>query len=205
MSQLIHKAENILKLWKHRQLSLMGKILLINTLVGSLFVYVMQVSEEPDTEFFVKFDRIITEFIWEGKRAKVPIELLQAPKRWGGLNLINLRRKCKALKIGWLFREEELVRAQLSTITPNELGDFFWKCNLNKVDCDRYITGLRNDVNPFWKEVIRDWFALLWETNTQEKRLVVDGDTVLWYNSEIRIQNQVVFLCKSGGERDIKN
>ena len=39
----IAKMENVVNLWFNRQLALMGKVLLVNTLMSSLFTYKMSV------------------------------------------------------------------------------------------------------------------------------------------------------------------
>ena len=39
----IQKAENVLKVWRMHDISILGKTNIINTRVGSLFIYKMQV------------------------------------------------------------------------------------------------------------------------------------------------------------------
>ena len=45
------QVENILKLWRMHDLSLLGKINIINTLVGALFIYKLQVLPSLSDQF----------------------------------------------------------------------------------------------------------------------------------------------------------
>lgn len=63
-----------------RDLSLLGKVNIINTLVGSLFVYRMQTTTVNDSQMFAKFNIMLAEFIWNGRRPKLRTELLQYDK-----------------------------------------------------------------------------------------------------------------------------
>ena len=41
---------------------------------------------------------MIRDFLWNGKKAKLALKILQNPKKEGGLNLVNFTLKEKALK-----------------------------------------------------------------------------------------------------------
>ena len=62
-SQIFLKIESTLSSWKTRGLTLMGKIMVVNSLIGSLFVYKMSVLENLTNELVKKYDKIIKEFL----------------------------------------------------------------------------------------------------------------------------------------------
>ena len=68
---LIEKAEAICKSWEHRGISLIGKILVVNVLVVSLFVYKMTVLPSMEEKFVKQLEKIIENFIWNGKNSPV--------------------------------------------------------------------------------------------------------------------------------------
>ena len=70
------KMKQILNNWHHRNLSLVGKINIVDTLVGSLFVYKMMVLENLDPLFIQKVNEEIQRFIWNGNKAKIPLKSL---------------------------------------------------------------------------------------------------------------------------------
>ena len=110
---ILNKARKTLFSWKNRGLSIIGKVQVVNTLVASLFVYKMTVLPQIPEHFIKKFDNLIREFLWNGRKAKIAYSTLQNPKEEGGLNLVNLRKKDIALKATWpiiLQGEEEYAK-----------------------------------------------------------------------------------------------
>ena len=67
---VICKMKAIANLWYFRTLTLYGKILIVNALMSSLFVYKLQIIHDIDDKIFETIDQIIQDFIWGGKKAK---------------------------------------------------------------------------------------------------------------------------------------
>ena len=59
--ELVNKAANICDLWSCRSLTILGKILVINTLVLPLFVYRLQVWASPSVHIVKRYKKVITE------------------------------------------------------------------------------------------------------------------------------------------------
>ena len=57
-----------MQLWKMRGLSLFGKILVINTLIGSLFVYRMAILPQIPENYIRQVHKLFSDFIWNGKK-----------------------------------------------------------------------------------------------------------------------------------------
>ena len=68
---LIKKANSVLMSWGNRQLSLYGKIVVVNTLVASLFVYRMYILPRISPVIVKKLEKLIENFIWNGRRLKI--------------------------------------------------------------------------------------------------------------------------------------
>ena len=96
--ETIQKICNICKIWSYRSLSLLGKILVVNTLVISLFIYRLQVLSSPSQDILKRYKDIITEFLWEHKRPKIAYNRLITSYEQGGLQLQDLKLKDQALK-----------------------------------------------------------------------------------------------------------
>ena len=73
--QIVDKVEGILQTWKIRHLTLMGKVTMLNSLIGSLFVYRMQVLPSIDTTLVARIVKIIQEFTWNGRKPKLRYEM----------------------------------------------------------------------------------------------------------------------------------
>ena len=134
---IVEKNKQTLNSWAHRGLSLIGKIQVVNTLVASLFVYKMMVLPTIPANIVKKLDNIIREFIWNKKKAKIAYTTLQNPKPSGGLNLVSLTKKDKALKATWpqiLYSEQEYAAMVYGIMRCNGIKENIWKCSLSKED-----------------------------------------------------------------------
>ena len=190
---IMSKVEASLASWKHRNLSLMGKVLVINSLVASLFVYTLQIEIGPDRQVIKKYNQMLHDFLWGKKKAKIPIELLQCDKDKGGLKLCNLEYKNLAIKATWLFRTDKYCKTQIQTMIPGNLGTIFLEANLEGADVEKIINA--TEANDFWKETARTWFKI--------KEVWIKENfpcTLLWYNSKIKINGEVIYLDKAANK-----
>ena len=71
---ILTKIDKTCNNWYNRKLSLSGKILVVNVLMGSLFVYKMStLSNFPDT-VIKEAEKKIVNFLWNGKKAKIALK-----------------------------------------------------------------------------------------------------------------------------------
>ena len=84
--------ENLLKGWKCRHLSLKGKITVINTRALSPLLYIANTVHVPQ-RVFNEVRKIISNFLWDGKPAKISYDKLTQPIESGGLKLIDFEKK----------------------------------------------------------------------------------------------------------------
>ena len=181
------KAVAILKAWRKRNLSLIGKTNVVNTLIGSLFVYKMAVLPNIPEKIICKVENEITNFIWNDKKPKIALKTLKTSKECGGAGLIDLRKKEIAIKISWiqlLEQDETLANLAFESIQP-DLKQWIFDCNLSPKDI-----GILEIRNTFWKHVLLAWCTYNYNYKSRTQ------DTILWYNSDIRIGNQPVFWKK---------
>ena len=190
-STILEKANAIVKAWGVRDLTLQGKIQVVNSLCASLFVYKMQVLPSIDSEMSAMITRMISRFIWNGKKPKIKMEILQADKAKGGRQLINVRARDQSLKVQWIQRLTsvgtdpvliKLVYYHLNTEIKNSL---FWECNLHEKDTPYFAIQ-----NQFWKDVLHAWCKVNFSNPETGEQM---AGQCLWYNSNVRIANSIVF------------
>ena len=92
----IEKLAKRLESWKFWSLSLKGKSMIINTLALSGLWYTgsvvpLQAWAEK------KINQIIFGFLWSGKNEQIKHEVCYLPYKLGGLNVVSVAHKCKAL------------------------------------------------------------------------------------------------------------
>ena len=93
----INKCLKILKTWKARKMSLKGKVLIVNTLIISRIIYVLNLSHLPDW-VAPKLKAAIIDFIWSGKRHRIKYDVLISSIKAGGLGLLDIERMRNALR-----------------------------------------------------------------------------------------------------------
>ena len=79
----------MLNLWKVRNLSLKGKVTVINALALSPLIYLASVIHVPD-QVIKEVKNIIVNFIWDGKPAKIAYDVLIQQLQDGGLKLVDM-------------------------------------------------------------------------------------------------------------------
>ena len=183
----IEKIQAVLDMWKNRNLSIIGRISIVNTLVASILVHKMIVLPYMPQKYIDKIENQIMRFIWQDKKAKISKRILQANKSEGGLNLVNIRRRETSLKITWiqiLEQDEKMAEIAYFFLSPTLKGDI-WKCNLNSKD----IKQLFNRENPFWRDILIAWSE--YHYNTEQLH-----EQTIWYNSNLRLKGRPFLWTK---------
>ena len=92
----IEKLAKRLESWKFQSLSLKGKSMIINTLALSGLWYTGSVVPLP-LWAEKKINQIIFDFLLSGKNEQIKREVCYLPYELGGLKVVNVALKCKAL------------------------------------------------------------------------------------------------------------
>ena len=184
---LIAQSKQTLNTWKNRNVSLLGKILLVNTMIASLFIYKMKVLGTLPDRINEQMNELIMDYLWDSGRPKIATKILQNTEVAGGANLINLKVKDPAVKLTWI-KQIQLDIHMAETVYSyinKDLKELIWECHLSPTDA-----AAMNINNPFWKDVLLAWCQYNY------KQPVLCQDTILWWNSHIRIANKLVFWKK---------
>ena len=141
--------------WYNRTLSLVGKVRVVNTLIGSLFAYKMNIMLNLSEAYIKEIESCINNFLWHGKRAKISLKVLQLDYKDGGLRLTNIRARQAAHKIKWIYKLRNLdflKECAYQRLSPT-LRDTIWLCNLQEKD----VRKLFDTKNNFWAQVLLAW------------------------------------------------
>ena len=181
--RLIEKTLRITEDWGHRNISLLGKINIVNTLIASLFVYKLSVLPTPPSKIIKTFDTIIQKFLWNGHKPKISMDVLQSSKEDGGAKLVDIVVKDASLKAAWVKTllcdqyPQDMVYEILGVKLKPEC--MLWCCNLHQSDVDLVVQPSRN---KFWKDVLRSWCKYHYRERPEE----TEEDEIIWLNSQIR-------------------
>lgn len=89
--------------WRNRNLSIKGKIAVVNFLVVSILHYVAANSALPPRVNY-ELKKMITHFIWNGGSPKIAYSTLIQPIERGGLKLADFQTRIRAARLMWIRR-----------------------------------------------------------------------------------------------------
>ena len=138
------------------------------------------------------FETMFSKFIWNNTSPKIQQLVLKLPKKQGGLNLVSLTEKDMALKCTWikiLKTDSKCANLAFNLLSPS-IKDNIFKCNLAAKDLDHFMIGKHL---TFWHDMLYAWCSF---HQTQVNSDSASAQTV-WWNSEIRIEDQPIFIQKA--------
>ena len=94
----INKMKNCIQVWKSRDLTLKGKVLIIKTFLISQINYEIEMKSIPKN-IVKEIDKILWNFLWNGKQPLVNKQTICLEVEKGGLNMINLNTFIQAKHI----------------------------------------------------------------------------------------------------------
>ena len=146
-TEKIHKIKSIITLWKRRNLTPLGKVTVIKSLLLPIFNHLFISIPNPNDIFF--------EFLWTGP-AKIKQKVVVKQYCEGGLKMINLKAFVNSMKLTWL-RRVILSNSPWQSI-DNYIINFQELFSFGKVYIDHLI---KNVKNKFWTNVLRAFSELI--------------------------------------------
>ena len=100
----VGEIKKVLNSWLHRSLSVYGKICVIKTLALPKLSHLALVLPSLSDKQIKELEKIIYNFMWNGKPDKVSRLHAKAPENMGGLGMVDIKHFWIALKFSWLRR-----------------------------------------------------------------------------------------------------
>ena len=95
--------EKLFEFWKKRKLTIFGKCEVINTLAISKLIYTASILPLPPPNFIKEINKLIYNYLW-GSRDRIKRNTLIGPVKSGGIGIVDIETKFKALKASWIPR-----------------------------------------------------------------------------------------------------
>ena len=192
-STLLEKIKQVLCKWKSRTLTLLGRILVVNTLAMSLATLKLTVLPTPPESFFEQAKKIIRSFIWKEKPAKIAYNRLIQDIGKGGTKLIDLKSKEESLKVAWIKKcymegytpfwieiANKRLRVKLREVINN---------NISPKDVHLLFDG---KVNIMLQGILRPWYKLIHKEINSSSEVEEILHQNLWCNTYIKIRGRLV-------------
>ncbi len=151
----IIKIENVLRVWRQRDLTLEGKITIFKTLAISKIVYNAYLSTVPN--FVIEaLKKIQSNFLWNGLRPKIKHDTLCNSYEKGGLQSVDISLKLKALQLSWVKRLYDNNPHQWKTIPLFFLTKAYGPTNPFHSHFSPKQSTLQN-MPKFYQNIITNW------------------------------------------------
>ena len=183
---IIEKMNNVSKSWGNRSLTLIGKAMIINVLMSSLFTYHLSILPPISQDQKDQFYKVIKVFLWGKKRPKIPLNVLQNARNNGGIEIANIDHKQLSLHVNWIkkLHDSPMKWPYVYEWIAPKLQAYIWECNLSKTDAQKI-----NIPNCHWKNILIQW-ARIHHTSPETKNEI--KEQIIYLNSHIKIQGKVI-------------
>ena len=172
--------------WKRRKLTLYGKATVIKTLAIPKLNHVIANLATPEW-FSEGIQKLIIDFIWDGKPPKIKTSVIRNTIQRGGLKIPDVELHIKSQKISWIKRmlkqnlQASWMQLLCTTLPEMKLTDML-KCSINPND-------IAVDIPTFYKQILADWY----EIKASPKSAFDVRREIIWYNKYIQINGNCVF------------
>ena len=181
--------QNVLDLWRIRNITVEGKIIIFKTLALSKTVYLTLITSFSK-QLIEEIQRIQKAFIWNNWTSKMNHETLYNPFQEGGLKNFDINSKIASLQCSWVkrlyddkFQEWKLITLHLikSTFGLN----FKFHSNLD-FDDSKILT-----FPSFYKQLLRNWRKYLSCSVNIPSSILSQR---IWYNKNIKMNSKPIYV-----------
>ena len=191
-AKLIKKIENIIKLWSNRQLTLIGRIVIIKTLLVPQFIYRFSVLPSPLPDQIKQIDDIFINYMWNNKKHFINKDIMINSLEEGGWDMVDIYSKNISIKCKWIKKLVDPNASFLKNIAcyfiPNA-DNLFWSGNLKVSDG---INLLKHN-SVLWKSLVQAWCIYNFSVPNSPEEIL---NQQLWYNSFILMDKKPFFFRK---------
>ena len=184
-NEKLQKIKSLIKLWKRRYLTPLGKITVIKTLLLPILNHLFISIPNPNDRILNELNTMFYDFLWEGP-AKIKQTVVVKQYCQGGLRMVNLKAFIKSMKVTWL-RRLILTNSPWQSIIKDCINfNEFFSCGTS------YLQSVLHKIkNKFWTDVLTAYIDLT------DKNTVDNEDALLsspiFYNKEIKVGNTPVW------------
>lgn len=204
----LDKIKNVCEAWNDRSLTLKGKITIANSILVSTLQYPCSIVHTP-LRVVKEYRKIITQFLWNGRRAKISYVSITQPVARGGLNLIDLETRIRVNYLQWIRRLTAAPQMNTSIALSHMLQTEDLSLFFRSKDPAQY---KNNPINRFYSNMLALWYPLrcfepveememrrepIWTNKLISWRIPHDKRKI-WEHSGISLLNDI---CKEGEGR----
>ena len=94
-----YKLQEVFKKWKSHKLTPLGKVTVLRSLIISQIIHILISLPSPSQQMIKKREKIMFDFLWEGKPDKIKRTVAFRKLEFGGLNMLDLKKLYHCVKV----------------------------------------------------------------------------------------------------------
>ena len=175
--------ETLINIWRSRNLSLKGKTTIIKTLILPQIQFLFSMIYIPDN-IIERIDKMLFNFLWDNKTAKIKKLTMIAPIEDGGLGMIDVHEVHRAAKCGWIKRIYDNTQSKWKITTQYMLAIPIHAMNKN---LDKKV--IKECKSDFHSQILSSWIELhnIEPSSTEE---ILNEYLIL--NRHIQVENKSI-------------
>ena len=128
-TEQLAKIKNKGAFWKPRELSLIGRVHVVNIFTWSRLWYRTEIFS-IHIHIFKELEKYIIDFVWAGKKHEVDKNIVYANLEHGDLKFTNIANKVSSQRIVWLSKPSTMEKNCFTRVVSEERiesfeGDYF--------------------------------------------------------------------------------
>ena len=187
----LQKIQRIVDNWRKRNLTIVGRVLIIKTLLISQIVHLIMFCPVPNY-VVKKLENIIYHFLWNSKVDKIKRAKIVKDYEDGGIRMINIQTLIQSFRLKWLARIFDDTCGfwkEFALLYFEALGGFrlILNCTMDNVMVEKWFV---DKLPRFYVEMIQAWSHL---KEFIKKDDLYSNTQILWYNKYIVYDNKPLF------------
>ena len=180
----LNKCKRICYDWTNRNLSIKGKVVIVNSLLVPILLYPATITFTPK-KVYVDF-KIICNFIWSSSVNRIAYATMCRKIKDGGLGLLDLETMISVSKDNWVKR---LCVNDFDTWTLCPRSVFGVEDSMYIFFCTKNKLLGKTVISPFYRDMYATWNKLYNKSPVTNKEI---QNEILWNNERILIGRKVV-------------
>lgn len=183
----IEQVKTLLNIWRNRNLTINGRILISKSLCYSKFYYITNIFTLENIKCKTKvIENTLQNFIWKNKKPMLEKKVLYCSYEKGGQKRLSFEAMLHAQKIMWLKRALTTTNCLWSIVLDYYLKQFGGLNILLYCNYDYKWFKKKYNISEFYVELLKLW-------NNTEKEV---SKEIIWNNKNILIDGKPIFYKK---------
>ena len=169
--------------------SILGRILLVKSLIASMLIYPLSLIQSPPTADLKYIQKMCNDFVWSHGTHYIKRELMYLNIDQGGFNMFSIAAQEFSLKLSWVVRllqpEHQFWKIHLLSQFKFSLQTIL-RANCSHVNFYKFLKqGCK--LHPFWASIFKIWCQCNFTTTPYQGALVV-GNSIFKSNKQYSVK-----------------